>query len=320
MESNIKSLLENITDKYLVVKNNNFTNNELANYIRNKPKKLIKELLPSEDYVIKASAGQTKWADVPWIVVFNKNETDGVQEGVYVAYLFSEDMKRVYLALMHGVEKEFKREGRKYAMQKINAKTADIRANYRLEGFYSDNNVHLASKGRGAAYSKAIIYHKTYFASHFPSNNELIKDLMKILSFYDNLLMELNVLTEGIDFSKFVGKIEEGKKILRTHFIRERNQKLILKAKQIRKQEKGELRCEVCDISFEEVYGERGQNFIEGHHKKPISKMKDAEKTLISDIALICANCHRMIHTKIPWITLEQLKLAVEHQKLFKLQ
>lgn len=314
----LRLLLENITKNYLLEKQNDFTNNDLAKYIRKEPKKILKPFLLSNDYIIKSSAGQTKWADVPWIVIFNKIETDGVQEGVYVAYLFSKDMKRIYLALMHGVERPFKREGKKKALEKINARTSEIRANEKIEGFTQDNRINLSKKGRGAAYSNVIIFHKEYSTNNLPPDEVVVDDLKKILSFYDNLLVESNLINEGIDFSGFSGKVEEGKKILKIHFLRERNQNIIKKSKEMRKKVAGEIRCDICNISFEEFYGDRGRDFIEGHHKNPISQIEEVGVTDIEDIALVCANCHRMIHRKVPWISVEELKETVKQQKIFK--
>ncbi|WP_416434875.1 EVE domain-containing protein [Priestia megaterium] len=70
------------------------------------------------------------------------------------------------------------------------------------------------------------------------------------------------------------------------------------------------LNCYVCGFNFEEVYGERGRDFIEIHHIKPLSSLKEAvainPKT---DLVPLCANCHRMIHRrKNEVLTVEQLK------------
>ncbi|PHF65879.1 hypothetical protein COI42_23330 [Priestia aryabhattai] len=70
------------------------------------------------------------------------------------------------------------------------------------------------------------------------------------------------------------------------------------------------LNCYVCGFNFEEVYGEHGRDFIEIHHIKPLSSLKEAvainPKT---DLVPLCANCHRMIHRrKNEVLTVEQLK------------
>ncbi|MGG1639534.1 HNH endonuclease [Paenibacillus sp. NRS-1760] len=103
---------------------------------------------------------------------------------------------------------------------------------------------------------------------------------------------------------------EEGKELLRLHKVRERDPKLIKDAKKRFKKSHGELFCEACGINFEKVYGERGKDFIEGHHKKPVSEMKEGETTKVEDIGMLCSNCHRMIH-RIPMISIEELKKSL---------
>lgn len=73
------------------------------------------------------------------------------------------------------------------------------------------------------------------------------------------------------------------------------------------------LKCEVCGFSFFEFYGEHGRNFIEAHHKKPISKLTPGSRTHINDIALVCANCHRMLHRGEHSLTLEELKMKIKN-------
>lgn len=101
----------------------------------------------------------------------------------------------------------------------------------------------------------------------------------------------------------------EGKKMLKLHLIRERNQYLITKAKQkFKKEHNGRLFCEVCNFDFTDKYGDLGVDFIEAHHIKPISEMDINEKTKIEDIVMLCSNCHSMIHRRKPWTTKEELK------------
>lgn len=59
------------------------------------------------------------------------------------------------------------------------------------------------------------------------------------------------------------------------------------------------LDCYVCGFNFEAVYGERGVNFIEVHHLKPLSTLEEAaEINPDTDLVPLCANCHRMIHRR----------------------
>jgi 5-methylcytosine-specific restriction protein A len=52
-------------------------------------------------------------------------------------------------------------------------------------------------------------------------------------------------------------------------------------------------------MSFAERYGQLGAGFIEAHHLRPISTLN--EGVVVSydvgeDFAVLCSNCHRMVH------------------------
>ncbi|WP_290370142.1 HNH endonuclease [Peribacillus sp. Bi134] len=52
---------------------------------------------------------------------------------------------------------------------------------------------------------------------------------------------------------------------------------------------------------------------MEEHHTKPVSDMGETELTLVEDIALVCSNCHGMLHRKRPWFSINQLKQLLIH-------
>lgn len=57
--------------------------------------------------------------------------------------------------------------------------------------------------------------------------------------------------------------------------------------------------CQACEFEFHIRYGDIGHGFIEAHHLKPISSLKEGEAVsydIATDFAVLCSNCHRMIH------------------------
>lgn len=117
---------------------------------------------------------------------------------------------------------------------------------------------------------------------------------------------------ESFDLTADDDEFAEGKKSLKEHIIRERNQLLITKAKKrFKESHNGKLYCEACGFDFTEKYGELGEGFIEAHHIKPISQMMPNEKTKIEDIVMLCSNCHSMIHRKKPWLCKSDLKKLI---------
>ncbi|MGK9419379.1 HNH endonuclease [Pseudomonas cedrina] len=119
---------------------------------------------------------------------------------------------------------------------------------------------------------------------------------------------------EGTDFTN--NKISdegfpEGKIVERKHTARERNAALVKSAKDAYKKSNKRLSCEACNFDFEKVYGERGSDYIEAHHIVPVSEMESSQKTKITDIAMVCSNCHRILHRSRPWLTVGQLKALI---------
>jgi 5-methylcytosine-specific restriction protein A len=102
----------------------------------------------------------------------------------------------------------------------------------------------------------------------------------------------------------------EGRYLLRWHAYRERNPALRRKKIASVKASGAALACEVCEFDFGEVYGERGQGFIECHHVEPLHVGGQKART-VRDLALLCSNCHRMIHTKPPWPTPLELRAVM---------
>ncbi|MCA9678716.1 MAG: HNH endonuclease [Myxococcales bacterium] len=55
----------------------------------------------------------------------------------------------------------------------------------------------------------------------------------------------------------------------------------------------GDLRCEVCSYDFGTEFGVR---YAEVHHLKPLGLATRPQLTRLRDLAVLCANCHRVAH------------------------
>lgn len=61
----------------------------------------------------------------------------------------------------------------------------------------------------------------------------------------------------------------------------------------------GRLICEVprCGFDFHEKYGELGGGYAEVHHLTPLSQVSvEGVENNLNDLAVVCSNCHAMIH------------------------
>jgi len=71
-------------------------------------------------------------------------------------------------------------------------------------------------------------------------------------------------------------------------------------------------KCQICDFSFLEKYGEIGKDFCHVHHIEPLSETggeRDIDPT--KDLIPVCANCHAIIHRKKPALKPEELRAIV---------
>jgi predicted HNH restriction endonuclease len=104
----------------------------------------------------------------------------------------------------------------------------------------------------------------------------------------------------------------EGRKSLRYSSYYERNSKLRARVIALYG-----TKCQICDFDFQEFYGERGKDFIEVHHLRPVSELKDETQVdPDTDMTVVCSNCHRMIHRKRDEIlSIEELSEIIREQK-----
>lgn len=121
----------------------------------------------------------------------------------------------------------------------------------------------------------------------------------------------LEAATDELDAS-YAAK--EGKVSFRLHRTLERDRKIIQKRKELAFKQTGKLQCEACQFDFAETYGARGVGFIEVHHTNPVHAMKEGDETRLEDLALACANCHRMIHRSKPWLTSNEIRACLDTQ------
>jgi len=106
----------------------------------------------------------------------------------------------------------------------------------------------------------------------------------------------------------------EGRVLQQLHLRRERDPKLRAKAVGAYKQKNGKVACEACGFDFQQVYGKRGADYIECHHRTPLH-VSGPTRTRLQDLIMLCSNCHRMVHRMSPWLTSEGLMAIIEQQR-----
>lgn len=122
-----------------------------------------------------------------------------------------------------------------------------------------------------------------------------------VWSMFNNLDYSLfnnipSIEDERFDTDEYTAQEGSERTIFKLHKFRERDHKIIEKAKEKAKKE-NKFYCEVCMFNFEFQYPNLGNGFIECHHRNPISK-GGVRETKVEDLAIVCSNCHRMLHRK----------------------
>jgi 5-methylcytosine-specific restriction protein A len=103
----------------------------------------------------------------------------------------------------------------------------------------------------------------------------------------------------------------EGQLLTRLHLTRERNRALVLRKREQVLAATGCLACEACAFDFARVYGSLGEGFAECHHVVPLTELPGRRVTRLDDLAIVCANCHRILHRARPLMTVLELRALV---------
>jgi hypothetical protein len=141
---------------------------------------------------VRWSVGQGNWTKVPWLALLDERETNTTQHGVYVVFLFRQDMSGVYLTLAQGVTEPKKKLGAREARDFLHNNAAGVRtliSDVKSHGFVFDDGIQLsADPGLGSDYEDSVIAYKLYERNNVPDDATIEGDLSEILNAYDKYL------------------------------------------------------------------------------------------------------------------------------------
>jgi 5-methylcytosine-specific restriction enzyme A len=148
-----------------------------------------------------------------------------------------------------------------------------------------------------AAVRQHIIYYTAFGRAQLGSHRE-------ILAKHEGLLpVEFQIFESPEEIPASVGHTE-GKVRLILVNIYERNREARTKCIA----HYGPICC-VCKFDFSKTYGKIGEGFIHVHHLKEVSSIgKEYKINPVEDLRPVCPNCHAMIHTSRPSLTIEALR------------
>lgn len=104
---------------------------------------------------------------------------------------------------------------------------------------------------------------------------------------------------------------EEGQLMTSRHRRRDRR----LRKKLLDKTGDDQLICAICNFAAPPLNRQLRESFFEAHHIRPLSDTQGTTSTRVSDMSLLCANCHRYIHKLIAvgkrWVSIDQARTCL---------
>jgi 5-methylcytosine-specific restriction protein A len=291
-------------------KTEKFKDHLLASYIRNQAKQNFKQALGSyaKDYIVDASPGKGNWVNNPWINIMDERVTTTAEDGYYAVYLFSEDQKTIVLELGQGefqARKVFKKDTENILISRAAIMRSKVPEYTNI--FKSNISINLKKGDKvKERWISSAAFGKVYKIDKFPEEQELVDDLKEILKLYqiiiskggfsegtlNKIYVDQDQYTTGNEM-KIMKHIDKEIEIIKTDpsFIKELKRN-------------NNYTCQACGLKYEKIYGNYSKNkdFIEAHHIEPkfkIKKSAEVNKKMSrssKDFAILCANCHRMIH------------------------
>lgn len=127
----------------------------------------------------------------------------------------------------------------------------------------------------------------------FGDKPELVSSLAKEIKANVQVIVtseHQNEIVDYIDREYLEGDVKH-----KAHRHRERSPKLRKDLLKKRKSQGG-LECDICGYNGEGLSEDIVDSAFEAHHVKPLQECEGQQNTKLSDMSLLCATCHRLLH------------------------
>jgi 5-methylcytosine-specific restriction enzyme A len=274
------------------------------------PKVLRAVVADERGYKVQGSAGQLNltWAETPWAAVLDQLVTDSPQRGHYLVYLIHREGKGVFLSLNQGITDVRLSRGADFQEHlRSRAEKMGTFLDLLEVGDLPRGPIDLAGKGqRTRAYENASVVSVFYSSDDLPHDAVLVSDLRRFLALYTKLTAKMDE-SDATQSNEAPAEAKTGleSRRYRWHLRAEgRNSAVAREAKRIHG-----YTCQVCSRDFRKDLGPLGEACIDAHHLTPFSAMDRRPRKLDpkTDFAVVCSNCHRMLHTETPPMPVQQL-------------
>ena len=274
----------------------------------------MENVVADDSYKITGSPGKGVWAHTIWLAVFDRMVTETAQEGFYLVYLVPADGSRVFLSLNQGTEEIYSQVGGRHYEQVLQDTATRDRGLLEGEETYGllPGPIDLGATSRlTRGYESGNIFALEYRLP-LPPEGDIEADLTRLLLLYAALVEARDQVQEKIDSEPAALKGQTEAAQYRWHKRAERSRKLAQEAKQFHG-----TRCQVpaCGKDLSEIYGDLANGYIEAHHLTPFASLEGRPTELDprTDFAVVCPDCHRIIHRRTEPYSLEEVSAHMLH-------
>jgi 5-methylcytosine-specific restriction protein A len=281
-----------------------YSEHPLARRITRSWKEAAANVVDDPGYLVVGSAGKGNWAHTVWLAVFDRMITESAQRGFYIVYLIPGDGSRICLSLNQGTTEIHERVGGgRYLAVLADTATRDVGllANEDTAGLIR-GPLELGGEGTlTKGYEAGNIFAIEYDPAQLPTDDELDRDLTRMLLLYQSLVEGRDQVESDEQDDPLGGRPKSGLEARRYTWHRraERSSGLAKAAKKVH----GTI-CQVqaCGKDLTAIYGELAEGYIEAHHLTPFASLagRPTELDPKTDFAVVCPDCHRMLHRRSP--------------------
>lgn len=187
----LKELFEIVMRNYVKARTSEpFKGNRMGDVFRREIPQEIKnyDFIDTDKYIVNGSCGKGNWAEVPWIAIMKKDVTTTTMQGIYIVYLFSNTMDRLYLTLNQGCTRLINERGRKGAIEYMQNLAIKLRAEVNVSGWNKDDNLVIGNE----FYEKGTIFYRLYERGKLPDDEVIKADLKDLIQIYEACIQKLN--------------------------------------------------------------------------------------------------------------------------------
>ncbi|MCL2611203.1 MAG: DUF3578 domain-containing protein [Defluviitaleaceae bacterium] len=167
-------------------------------------------------YKSDGSVGQGNWAEIPWVAIFDESISATAQQGYYIVFLFSADMRKMYLSLNQGYTLYSEEYPASVARNKIKRLADYWKGELIIPSSFEKSEISLEStRDLARGYENGNICSKCYYVDNFPAREKLHEDIGQLIEVFKELKSKLIVdfkETNSLILSNSASDLEEIKK------------------------------------------------------------------------------------------------------------